>query len=289
MKNNILEIQNLTKYYGKILGVENLSLQLKEGEIFGFIGPNGAGKSTTIRSIMNLINKTSGKVLIENKEFNKDNIELKEKIGYLPSEINLYDDLTVREMLDYHESFYKKDIHDKRVELVKRFELDEKKKIEDLSLGNLKKLGIILAFMHEPKILILDEPTSGLDPIIRSEVLDIFLKFISDEDHTILLSTHITSDLEHIADKIIFIDHGQIILEDSRDEIMDNYGILKCSLEYFNEIDKEDIIAYKKNRYDYTLLVKDLDKIRKKYDQCILDKITLEDLMLLMIKGEKQC
>ena len=139
MKKMILEIQNLTKYYGKIKGVENLSLTLEEGEIFGFIGPNGSGKSTTIRSVMNLINKTSGKVLIENKEFNKDDIEIKEKIGYLPSEINLYDDLTVKEMLDYHESFYKKDIHKKRIELVKKLELDEKKKIEDLSLGNLKK------------------------------------------------------------------------------------------------------------------------------------------------------
>lgn len=138
MKKIILEIQNLTKYYGKIKGVENLSLTLEEGEIFGFIGPNGSGKSTTIRSVMNLINKTSGKVLIENKEFNKDDVEIKEKIGYLPSEINLYDDLTVKEMLDYHESFYKKDIHKKRIELVKKLELDEKKKIEDLSLGNLK-------------------------------------------------------------------------------------------------------------------------------------------------------
>ena len=128
MGKNILEIQNLTKYYGKIKGVENLSLKLEEGEIFGFIGPNGAGKSTTIRSIMNLINKTSGKVLVENKEFNKDDIEIKEKIGYLPSEIYLYDDLTVKEMLDYHESFYTKDIHKRRAELVKRFELDEKKK-----------------------------------------------------------------------------------------------------------------------------------------------------------------
>ena len=168
MVKSILEIQNLTKYYGKIKGVENLSLKLEEGEIFGFIGPNGAGKSTTIRSIINLINKTSGKVLIENKEFNKDDVEIKEKIGYLPSEIYLYDDLTVEKMLDYHESFYKKNIHNRRIELVKRFELDEKKKIEDLSLGNLKKLGIILAFMHEPKILILDEPTSGLDPIMQN-------------------------------------------------------------------------------------------------------------------------
>src|SRR5574344_230201 len=134
MGKSILEIQDLTKYYGKIKGVENISLKLEEGEIFGFIGPNGAGKATTIRSIMNLINKTSGNVLIEDKEFNKDDIETKEKIGYLPSEIYLYDDLTVKEMLDYHESFYTKDIHKRRTELVKRFELDEKKKIEDLSL-----------------------------------------------------------------------------------------------------------------------------------------------------------
>lgn len=115
-----MEIQNLAKYYGKIKGVENLSLKLEEGEIFGFIGPNGAGKSTTIRSIMNLINKTSGKVLIEGKEFNKDDVEIKEKIGYLPSEIHLYDDLTVKGMLDYHESFYKKDIHDRKSRISKK-------------------------------------------------------------------------------------------------------------------------------------------------------------------------
>ena len=121
----ILEIKNLTKYYGKIKGVENLSLSLEEGEIFGFIGPNGAGKSTTIRSIMNLINKTKGTVLIEGKEFNRNDIGIKEKIGYLPSEIFLYDDLTVKQMLDYHESFYKKDTTKRRKELVKLFDLDE--------------------------------------------------------------------------------------------------------------------------------------------------------------------
>ena len=154
MKNKILEIKNLTKYYGKVLGVKDLSLTLNEGEIFGFIGPNGAGKSTTIRSIMNLINKTEGKVLIMGKEFNKDDTSLKEMIGYLPSEIHLYEDLTVKEMLDYHEKFYKKNVHNKRRDLVKRFKLNETKKIEDLSLGNLKKLGIVLAFMHDPKLLI---------------------------------------------------------------------------------------------------------------------------------------
>ena len=210
MEKCIIEIQNLTKYYGKIKGVEDLSLKLYEGEIFGFIGPNGAGKSTTIRSIMNLINKTSGKVFIEGKEFDKDDIKIKEKIGYLPSEIYLYDDLTVKEMLDYHESFYKKDIHNRRTELVKRLELDEKKKIEDLSLGNLKKLGIILAFMHEPKILILDEPTSGLDPIMQNVFYDL-LKEEKAKGNTIFYSTHILNEVSKICDRVGIIRNGELI------------------------------------------------------------------------------
>ena len=201
----------------------------------------------------------------------------------------LPENLFVKDINSIMKHVYKHWDEEQYFNYLQEFDINKNKQIKALSKGMRKKLEIATALSHHPKLLILDEPTSGLDPVVRSEVLDIFQKFIEDEEHSILLSTHITSDLEHIADKIIFIDHGQIILEDSRDEIMDNYGILKCSLEYFNEIDKEDIIAYKKNRYDYTLLVKDLDKIRKKYDQCILDKITLEDLMLLMIKGEKQC
>ena len=169
---NILEIKNLTKYYGKILGVEDLSLELKKGEAFGFIGPNGAGKSTTIRLIMNHIIKDKGTVLFNGQEFDKNNILVKKYIGYLPSEIVVYEDLTVKGMLDYHETFYDnlKNIHKRRQELVKRLKLDETKRCEDLSLGNLKKLGIVLALMHEPNLVILDEPTSGLDPIIKQEL-----------------------------------------------------------------------------------------------------------------------
>ena len=206
----ILEIKELTKYYGKIKGVENLSFTLKEGEIFGFIGPNGAGKSTTIRSIMNLINKTSGKVYIDGKEFDKNDIEIKEKIGYLPSEIYLYDDLTVKGILDYHEKFYKKEIHKRRVELVKLLELDEEKNIEDVSLGNLKKIGIILALMHEPKILILDEPTSGLDPIMQNIFYNI-LKEEKKKGTTILYSTHILSEVSKICDRVGIIKDGQLV------------------------------------------------------------------------------
>lgn len=210
MQKIVLEIKNLTKYYGKIRGVENLSLQLKEGEVFGFIGPNGAGKSTTIRSVMNLINKTDGGILIGGKVFDKDDLKTKEKIGYLPSEIHLYDDLTVKQMLDYHESFYKKNIHERRKKLVARFDLDETKRIEDLSLGNLKKVGIILALMHEPKILILDEPTSGLDPIMQNVFFEI-LKEEKEKGTTCFYSTHILSEVSKICDRVGIIKDGHLI------------------------------------------------------------------------------
>ena len=169
------------------------------------------------------------------------------------------------------------------------FNIPNSKKIKELSKGMRKKLELAVAFSHHPKLLILDEPTSGLDPVVRAEILDIFLKFISDDEHTILFSTHITSDLENIADHIIFIDGGNILLNKTRDEILDNYGILKCDIDYFEKINKEDIICYKKNKYDYQILVNNKNKIHKKYKDFILDKITLDDLMVLMIKGEKVC
>lgn len=287
MGKNILEIQNLTKYYGKIKGVENLSLKLEEGEIFGFIGPNGAGKSTTIRSIMNLINKTSGKVFIENEEFDKDNIKQKEKIGYLPSEIYLYDDLTVKEMLDYHESFYKKNIHNRRIELVKKLELDEKKKIEDLSLGNLKKLGIILAFMHEPKLLILDEPTSGLDPIMQNVFYEL-LKEEKEKGNTIFYSTHILNEVSKICDRVGIIKEGKLIkVEKIEDLAKKNLTMVTITSKQSKEIKKDlkvDIILENKNtiKFGNNLLPDELIKKLSNYtiDRILIEEATIEDMFL---------
>ena len=284
---SILEIQNLTKYYGKIKGVENLSLKLNRGEIFGFIGPNGAGKSTTIRSIMNLINKTSGKVLIEGKEFLKDDIVIKEKIGYLPSEIYLYDDLTVKEMLDYHERFYKKNIHGRRTELVKRFELDEEKKVEDLSLGNLKKLGIVLSFMHEPKILILDEPTSGLDPIMQNRFYEL-LKEEKQKGATIFYSTHILSEVSKICDRVGIIKEGKLIQVEKIDDLLkkgltyvtltsrDNDKIISdLNLNVSNK--NKDTIRFS-NSISSDKLIKELSKYS--IDRILIEEATLEDMFL---------
>ena len=287
MSKNILEIQNLTKYYGKIKGVENLSLKLEEGEIFGFIGPNGAGKSTTIRSIMNLINKTSGRVLIDNKEFNKDDIEIKEKIGYLPSEIHLYDDLTVKEMLDYHESFYKKDISKRRKELVKRLELDEKKKIEDLSLGNLKKLGIVLAFMHEPKILILDEPTSGLDPIMQNIFYDL-LKEEKAKGNTIFYSTHILNEVSKVCNRVGIIRNGELIkvvkIEDLFKESLTFVTITSDQIKEILEDLKVNTLLENGNtiKFGNNLSSDELIKKLSKYkiDRILIEEATLDDMFL---------
>lgn len=284
---SILEIKKLTKYYGKTLGVKDLSLSLNEGEIFGFIGPNGAGKSTTIRSIMNLVNKTEGIVLINGKEFDKDNILLKEMIGYLPSEIHLYEDLTVKEMLDYHESFYKKKIHKRRVDLVKRLKLDESKKIEDLSLGNSKKLGIVLAFMHEPKILILDEPTSGLDPIMQQT----FYELLNEEKAkgtTIFYSTHILNEVSKLCDRVGIIKDGKLLKIETIEE-MKNKNLTFVTIESdeiegivsklnLSVISKENNTIKFKNEMSSDLLIKELSKF--KIDRILIEEATIEEIFL---------
>ncbi len=282
----MLHIQNLTKYYGKIRGIENLDLTLNTGDIYGFIGPNGSGKSTTIRSIMHLINKNSGKVFVNGQEFLKDDLETKKIIGYLPSEISLYDDMTVREILNYHESFYN-NIHSRRQELVKKLQLDEKKKIEDLSLGNLKKLGIVLALMHKPKLVILDEPTSGLDPVMQKIFFDI-LKEEKEKGTTILYSTHILSEVSKICDRVGIVKDGHLIHETTIDDLRKkNFNFLTVSSKDITKIKKElDLpIVYEdkdtiklKNNLEINLVLKKLSNY--KLDKLLIEDPTLEDLFL---------
>lgn len=284
---NILEMKHLTKYYGKVLGIEDLTLSLKEGETFGFIGPNGAGKSTTIRSIMGLINKTSGTIFMNGKELKKDDLELKKMIGYLPSEIHLYEDFTVKEMLDYHESFYSEDFHSRRQELVRRFELDEKKKIETLSLGNLKKLGIVLAFLHKPKLLILDEPTSGLDPIMQQNFYDL-LKEEKKSGTTIFYSTHVLSEVSKICDRVGFIKNGKLLkIETMEDLKMKELSFVTIESKKIDEIiEKLQIEGYRinqntirfQNKWSCNELIKKLSSFP--LDKLLIEEATLEDIFL---------
>ena len=170
---------------------------------------------------------------------------------------------------------------------LKDFSLNENMLIKNLSKGMKKKLEIITALSHHPKLLILDEPTSGLDPIVRKEILDIFLDFIENGKNSILFSSHITSDIESIADYIIFIDNGKLVFDKEKDDILDNYGIVKCSDNDFSKISKDNIISYRKNKYNYEVLVNDRKKVKKNNSNLVIDKATLEDIMLLIVKGEK--
>ena len=217
----ILRVVQLCKNYGKTKGIEDLSLELNDGEIFGLIGPNGAGKSTTIRSIMNMINKYYGEVYFNDQLLDKNNIEAKKLIGYLPSEVFLYEDMSVKQMLDYHASFFKEDLSERRKELVKLLNVDEKKKIEDLSLGNLKKVGIILALMHNPKLLILDEPSSGLDPIMQQTFYELLLQEKA-KGTTIIYSTHILSEVSKICDRVGIIKDSHLVKIEDVDSLNNN-------------------------------------------------------------------
>lgn len=286
MKNAVV-VNKLTKKYSTGFTLGELSLTIPKGEIIGLIGENGAGKTTFIKSILGIINQSSGSIKIFDKDLTTDELSIKEDIGvvldnmFFPEIMNAHDiEISMQEIFkNWDSNLFHKYLSD--------FNLPENQPLKSLSKGMRKKLEIATALSHHPKLLILDEPTSGLDPVVRNEILDIFLNFIQDENHTILLSTHITSDLEHIADEIIFINKGKIILNKSRDELLDNYGIMKCNLDEFSKIDSHDIVNYKKNKYNYDILVDNRTKMSKKYKDLIIDKITLEELMILVIKGEK--
>ncbi len=282
---SVIEITGLKKKYDNKFELGEIDIDIPSGSIVGLIGENGAGKTTLIKSILNIIKIDKGNIKIFGKDYKNENV--KEEIGVVLDNTFFPELLTPKDINNSMKSIYKNWDSDLYFSYLKEFDLPENKTIKSLSKGMRKKLEIATSLAHKPKLLILDEPTSGLDPVIRSEVLDIFLKFIEDDEHSILLSTHITSDLEHIADKIVFIDEGKIVLEKSRDEIMDDYAILKCDIDYFSKIDKEDILRLRKTKYSYEILVNEKQKMSKKYQDCVLDKISIEDLMLLMIKGER--
>lgn len=280
----ILEVRHLKKYYNNIRGVEDVSLKINKGDIYGFIGPNGAGKSTTIRTIMGLINKTNGEIYFNNKLLD-NSVSVKEKIGYLPSEINLYSDMTVKEIFNFHESFYKKDLSKRRKQLVKKLKIDETKKIEDLSLGNLKKVGITLALMHEPELLILDEPTSGLDPIIQKELHNILIEE-NKRGVTILYSSHVLNEVSTLCNKVAFIKDGIIIKESAMNDILEcDYTYLTILSKEIDKIKKDlklKIKSEKENEIKFLCDIETNTLIKKlanyRIDKLLIENISLEDL-----------
>lgn len=270
----VLEIENLTKYYGKTKGVEKLNLSLNEGEIFGFIGPNGSGKSTTIRSIMKLINY-DGK------------IERTDSIGYLPCEVNLYSNYKISELFEFHQKIYKKDMNKKINYLCEQLSINKEKKISELSTGNLKKVAIVLSLAHDPKLIIMDEATSGLDPIIQENFYNI-LKEEKEKGNTILFSSHNLNEVKKIADRIGIIKDGNLIDIKNVDEMVNDevhYITIytddeKLINKYMSLYDGKKIqLSYKE---DINKLIQELSKYKIK--KLLIEEASLEDIFMLYYK-----
>jgi ABC-2 type transport system ATP-binding protein len=206
----VIETKNLTKYYGRARGIIDVNLTVEEGEIFGFIGPNGAGKSTTIRTLLSLIYKTSGEARIFGLDCEADKVKILRDVGYLPSEVFYYDNMRAIDLFRYSASFYNKDCSEKIGELSSVLQLDTHKKIEDMSLGNKKKVGIIQGLLHSPRLIILDEPTSGLDPLMQKTFFDL-IKKENERGATVLFSSHILSEVQRICDRVAIIKEGRIV------------------------------------------------------------------------------
>lgn len=283
---NALEIKNISKTY-KNFKLDDISFVLPCGHIMGLIGENGAGKSTIINCILDIIEKDSGSISVLGQKNDKNNVSLKENIGVVLDASDVYDNYTVKQVENIMKDVYKQWNHEVYDYYIQKFALPLNKIIKDFSRGMKMKMAITIALSHQPKLLILDEATSGLDPIMRDEILDVFMEFVQDENHAILLSSHISSDLEKIADYITFIHEGKLILSTSKDELIYEYGLMKCRNDEFDKIEKEDIIRYRIKTYEVEILVKDREKMAKKYPNCIVDPTKLDDIMMLYVKGEQ--
>lgn len=280
-----LEIHELTKKYEDFT-LDHISFQVPSGSIVGLIGENGAGKTSTINAVLGLIKKDSGEIEILGE--NADNLSspVKEEIGVVFDGSNFSEELTpvklnkvLREVYSsWDQALFRK--------LLEQMEVPLSKKIKTFSKGMKMKLSIAVALAHHPRLLILDEATSGLDPVMRDDILDIFLDFVQDEEHSILVSSHITSDLEKVADYIVFIHKGKIIFSKSKDELLENYGIIKCGREQFEALDEEDQITYRRLDYEWQVLTADRNRAQKKYPKALVIPATIDEIMLLYVKGE---
>lgn len=286
--NSTLILKNVNKKYEKSnFAIKDISFSIPEGSIVGFIGENGAGKSTTMNCILNVIRRDSGTIEIFGREMTDEDIDIRENIGVVYDSNNFPEYLTAKQLADILGRIYSKWDDFCFEQFLRRFGLPESQKIKTYSRGMSMKLAIAVALSHDSKLLILDEATSGLDPIMRDEILDVLLEFVKQENHSILLSSHITSDLEKIADYIVFIHNGEIILNKTKDELIYEYGVIRCSENDFHNILSEDILSSMKKDYQIDVLIKNRKLIEKKYKNLIVDSVSLDEIMLLLAKGER--
>lgn len=282
----LIEVENLNKTYPGF-SLKDVSFKVPGGCIMGLIGENGAGKSTTIKAILDLIHTDGGKIRVLGKDVRKKGKEIREDIGVVLDGASFHETLRAREIGKFMGKIYQNWDEKYYQRLLKTFGVPGNKPIKNFSTGMKMKLMIVAAMAHHPNLLILDEATSGLDPVVRDEILDMFQEFIQDEEHSVLISSHITSDLEKVADYITFIHKGEIFLSEEKDRIMEEYGIVRCRPEDVDVIDEKMIVGISRGTYSCDVLVNQREKLKQQHPDFMINRIKLEDVLLFKVKGDK--
>ena len=284
----ILELDQVSKRFPKDgFVLDRVSFSLPYGAVMGLVGQNGAGKTTAIGCILNTSSRDGGTIRLFGQEMGDQDTAISEKIGVVYDGDNFPGYLTAAQLSEIMGGLYQAWDPAMFQKYLQDFHLPAGQKIRTYSRGMTMKLALFAALSHHPKLLILDEPTGGLDPVMRDEILDVFLDFVQEEDHSILLSSHITSDLEKIADYITFIHEGNVLLTASKNDLAYHYAVMRCKESQFDALDRGDIIAYRKRDFQIDVLVSDGKEAEKKYRDTVLDHASLDEIMLLLVKGER--
>lgn len=281
---NVIEIKNVTKDYGDFK-LENINFSVPEGSVCGFIGQNGAGKTTTIKLLLDVINADEGEIFLFGQNIKNDSAKLREDIGVVFDEMGFHEFMTGKDINIMMRNIYKNWDEAAFFDYLKRFSLPAKKKCGDFSRGMRMKLQIAVALSHNAKLLIMDEPTSGLDPIVRNEMLQIFREYVVEEDHTILLSSHITGDIEKLADEVVFINSGKIVLAGNKDDIIEKHGILKCKKSELEQVSKSLIVNVQSGSFGVEVLVNDRRACEKLYPNMVIEQASLEEIMIYYVNN----
>ena len=293
---NVIEIKNLTKVYGKNRGIQDINISVKEGEIYGFIGPNGAGKSTTIKTLLNFIYPTSGEALIFGMDSVKESEKIKEYIGYVPSEVRYYDDVKVKDIIKYAQSFYPKSNKEYVDRICNELELDMNKKMGELSLGNKKKVAIAQSLINNPKLLILDEPTNGLDPLMQKKLFNILIEE-KEKGNTVFLSSHNLVEVQNLCDRVCVIKEGKIVdiieIEKSKTELKLKVTLSSSDITDDIVLNLSDKILDKNGKLYTFIYSKNIDSLVKeianyKIDELLIEKENLEDAFLNYYENNKE-
>lgn len=282
--NGVIELNGVSKEYPHF-GLKDITFSVPKGSIVGLIGENGAGKSTILKALLNICKVDEGTIKIYGKEINTLSASDKENIGVVFDDSVFYENISAFELEKIFSKIYMKWDRNYYLDLLTRFNISTEKKVGEFSKGMITKLALICALSHHPKLLVIDESLSALDPVMRDEVLDLLLDFVTDDEKAVLFSSHIVKDLQKIADYIVFLNHGEMVFEKSKDKLIYENAIIRCRANQLNEIENVDLIAYYKDENGIAALVHNYEGIRIKYKNLLIDQVSLDEIMRIMIKG----